>query len=122
MCILGIGTTLRIVLTTIKNNNKIKNKKMVQGESLGKTRARPSHYPGSVFDFKKFSFIVFFVVVMMFCVLFFFSPRLVTYLVCCLLEAILSRLQLLNQNFGASICVRMRNKNNRVTFESSHDA
>ena len=92
---------------------------MVQGEPLGKTRARPSYYPGSVFDFKKLSLVV---VVVMFCVLFCFSQRLLTYLVCCLLEAILSRFQLFKQNFGVSICVRMRNKNNRVTFESSHDA
>jgi len=48
---------------------------MVQGESLGKTRASPSHYPCSVFDFKKFSFIVFFVVVMMFCVCLFFFTK-----------------------------------------------
>ena len=88
---------------------------MVQGEPLGKTRARPSYYPGSVFDFKKLSLVV---VVMMFCVLFFFPQRLVTYLVCCLLEAILSRIQLFKQNFGASICVRMHNKNNRMTHEN----
>ena len=63
---------------------------MAQGEPLRKTRGRPSYYPGSVFDFKKFSLVV---VVMMFCFLF-FPQRLVTYLVCCLLEAILSKFQL----------------------------